>query len=288
MIGADRLVDNHSGPTSGTETAPLCVRHDLWAWFSTEIWRRVSGRTTRLGIASIVAFIGVLVGSDPALAQAISIDFAEGTSVTERAIQIIALVTVLSLAPSLLIMVTSFTRIVVVLSLLRSAIGLQTAPPNPVMIGLALFLTAFIMMPVFERAYDDGIDPLIKEEIELDEAFQRASVPFHEFMRANVREKDLMLFLDMSNTELPENLEDIELRILVPAFMISELKRAFEIGFLLYLPFVIIDLVVASILMSMGMMMLPPIVISLPFKLIFFVLVDGWHLVAGSLVQSFA
>lgn len=222
-----------------------------------------------------------------ALAQGISIDFAEGTSVTERAIQIVALVTILSLAPSILVMVTSFTRIVVVLSLLRSAIGLQTAPPNSVMIGLALFLSAFIMMPTLQKAYTDGIDPLIKEEIELGEAFDKSSKPFHEFMRAHVREKDLSLFQELSGAELPPTPEELELRVLIPAFMVSELRRAFEIGFLLYLPFVIIDLVIASILMSMGMMMLPPIVISLPFKLIFFVLVDGWHLVAGSLIRSF-
>ncbi|MEO1066421.1 MAG: flagellar type III secretion system pore protein FliP [Pseudomonadota bacterium] len=233
-------------------------------------------------IGGLLIFFGA-----PAHAQSVSIDFSEGTSVTERAVQIVALVTVLSLAPSILVMVTSFTRIVVVLSLLRSAIGLQTAPPNSVMIGLALFLTTFIMMPTLQQAYDAGIEPLIQEEIELNEAFERSAEPFHLFMREHVREKDLMLFLDMSGQTIPESPEDLEMRVLVPAFMISELRRAFEIGFLLYLPFVIIDLVVASILMSMGMMMLPPIVISLPFKLIFFVLVDGWHLVAGSLVRSF-
>lgn len=237
-------------------------------------------------------FFSVLVGilsliTAGAFAQGVTIDFSDGTSVTERAIQIVALVTVLSLAPSVLVMVTSFTRIVVVLSLLRSAIGLQTAPPNSVMIGLALFLTAFIMMPTLEEAYNNGLDPLVNEEIELNEAFTRSSAPFHTFMRQHVRENDLILFQELSGAELPQTPEDLELRILIPAFMISELRRAFEIGFLLYLPFVIIDLVVASILMSMGMMMLPPIVISLPFKLIFFVLVDGWHLVAGSLVRSF-
>jgi len=220
-------------------------------------------------------------------AQGVSIDFAEGTSVTERAIQLVALVTVLSLASSILVMVTSFTRIVVVLSLLRSAIGLQTAPPNSVMIGLALFLTAFIMMPTLQQAYDTGVRPLINEEIELNEAFEQASKPFHAFMRSHVREKDLTLFQELSGSDLPDTPEALEMRILIPSFMISELRRAFEIGFLLYLPFVIIDLVIASILMSMGMMMLPPIVISLPFKLIFFVLVDGWHLVAGSLIRSF-
>jgi len=262
---------------SGTLSAPL--RH----------WRSLSTAILRHGVIGfLVSFCVCTIAITGAYAQGITIDFNEGTSVTERAIQIIALVTVLSLAPSLLVMVTSFTRIVVVLSLLRSAIGLQTAPPNSVMIGLALFLTSFIMMPTLEEAYNTGLDPLIKEEVELNEAMVNAAKPFHTFMRGNVREKDLELFQDMSGQDLPDTPEELEMRVLIPAFMISELKRAFEIGFLLYLPFVIIDLVVASILMSMGMMMLPPIVISLPFKLIFFVLVDGWHLVAGSLVRSFS
>ncbi len=219
--------------------------------------------------------------------QGVTLDFTGDTSVTERAIQLVALVTILGLAPSILVMVTSFTRIVVVLSLLRSAIGLQTAPPNSVMIGLALFLTSFIMMPTLEEAYNTGLEPLINEEIELNEALQLSAKPFHAFMLSHVREKDIELFQSLSGNPLPDTPQDLELRILIPAFMIGELKRAFEIGFLLYLPFVIIDLVVASILMSMGMMMLPPIVISLPFKLIFFVLIDGWHLLAGSLIRSF-
>lgn len=235
-----------------------------------------------LALTALAAIAG------PALAQDISISLGDDIGVTERAVQIILLLTVLSLAPSILVMVTSFTRIVVVLSLLRTAIGLQTAPPNTVIISLALFLTAFIMAPTFQAAYDAGIQPLIDETIELDEAFERASEPFHLFMRSHVRENDLALFLDLSNAERPESPEAIPLTVLVPAFMISELRRAFEIGFLLFVPFIIIDLVVASVLMSMGMMMLPPVIISLPFKLIFFVLVDGWNLVAGSLVQSYA
>lgn len=223
-----------------------------------------------------------------AFAQDISISLGDDLTVTERAVQIILLITVLSLAPSILVMVTSFTRIVVVLSLLRTAIGLQTAPPNTVIISLALFLTAFIMAPTFQEAYDAGIQPLIDETIELDEAFERAVEPFHLFMRTHVRENDLALFLGLADTEPPETPEAIPLTVLVPAFMISELRRAFEIGFLLFVPFIIIDLVVASVLMSMGMMMLPPVIISLPFKLIFFVLVDGWNLVAGSLVEGYA
>jgi flagellar biosynthetic protein FliP len=190
--------------------------------------------------------------------------------------------TVLSLAPSILVMMTSFTRIVVVLSLLRTALGTATAPPNAVIVSLALFLTAFVMGPALQRAYDTGV-----KQITAEQAFQRGSEPLRAFMQKNVREKDLKLFVDMAKEPEPEKAEDMSLRVLVPAFMISELKRAFEIGFLLFLPFLIIDLVVASVLMSMGMMMLPPVVVSLPFKLIFFVLVDGWSLVAGSLIQSY-
>jgi len=226
------------------------------------------------------------VSATPALGQDISINFGQG-GLTERVIQLIALLTVLSLAPSILVMVTSFTRIVVVLSLLRTALGTATAPPNAVIVSLALFLTAFVMAPAFQRAYDAGLRPLIANEITPEQAFERSAEPFHGFMLKNVREKDLQLFMDLSREPRPAQPEQISLRILVPSFMISELKRAFEIGFLLFLPFLIIDLVIASILMSMGMMMLPPVVVSLPFKLIFFVLVDGWSLVAGSLVQSY-
>ncbi|UTD28501.1 flagellar type III secretion system pore protein FliP [Bradyrhizobium sp. WD16] len=229
-----------------------------------------------------VAFAG------PAAAQDISINLGQGNGgVTERAIQLIALLTVLSIAPSILIMMTSFTRIVVVLSLLRTALGTATAPPNAVILALALFLTAFVMGPALQKSYDDGIRPLVANQIGVEEALQRAVMPLRSFMQKNVREKDLKLFMDLSGEPPAATPELMSLRILVPAFMISELKRAFEIGFLLFLPFLIIDMVVASVLMSMGMMMLPPVTVSLPFKLIFFVLVDGWSLVAGSLVQSY-
>jgi len=227
------------------------------------------------------------VASMPAAAQDLSVSFGQGTGATERALQLVALITVLSLAPSILVMVTSFTRIVVVLSLLRTALGTAMAPPNSVIISLALFLTLFIMGPAFQRAYEQGLQPFVAGEITAQQSFDRSTEPFREFMLKNVREKDLALFVELSRQPLPENRQDVSLRVLTPAFIISELKRAFEIGFLLFLPFLIIDLVVASVLMSMGMMMLPPIVVSLPFKLIFFVLVDGWNLVAGSLVQSF-
>ena len=184
-------------------------------------------------------------------------------------------------------MTTSFVRIIVVLSLLRTGLGLQQSPPNAVLVSLAIFMTGFIMAPVFTQSYDEGIQPLLNEEIELTEAFDLSTAPLKTFMLRHVREDDLALFIDMSQEAVPESPEATSFWIVAPAFMISELRRAFEIGFLLFIPFLIIDLVVASILMSMGMMMLPPIVISLPFKLIFFVLVDGWRLVVGSLVQSF-
>lgn len=248
-------------------------------------WRRCRPRDWSAAVA--LAAVLAAAGASAAAAQTISLNVGEGGGVTERAVQLIALVTILSLAPSILIMVTSFTRIVVVLSLLRTAIGVQQSPPNSVIISLALFLTAFIMTPTFKSAYDTAVVPLTKDEIQLPEAFDKASQPFRTFMLANVRDKDLQLFVDLSGEATPESRETVTLRVLVPAFMISELRRAFEIGFLLFVPFVVIDLVVASVLMSMGMMMLPPVMISLPFKLIFFVLVDGWHLIAGSLIKSY-
>jgi len=249
---------------------------------SSAIARRVRLTT----VAGVVALI-LAVAASPAAAQDISINLGQGGGLTERVIQLVALLTVLSLAPSILVMMTSFTRIVVVLSLLRTALGTATAPPNAVIIALALFLTAFVMGPALQRSYDEGILPLANNEISVQQAFDRSTGPLRTFMQKNVREKDLQLFTDLSTEPHPATPAEMSLSILVPAFMISELKRAFEIGFLLFLPFLIIDLVVASVLMSMGMMMLPPVVVSLPFKLIFFVLVDGWSLVAGSLIQSY-
>jgi flagellar biosynthetic protein FliP len=237
-----------------------------------------------------VGVVGLLlILATPTAAQDVSINLGGGPNngLTERVIQMIALLTVLSLAPSILVMMTSFTRIVVVLSLLRTALGTATAPPNSVIMSLALFLTAFVMGPTLQTAYDTAIRPLVSNEITAEQAFERGIVPLRAFMQKNVREKDLKLFIDMAKEPVPATPDQLSLRILIPAFMISELKRAFEIGFLLFLPFLIIDLVVASVLMSMGMMMLPPVVVSLPFKLIFFVLVDGWSLVAGSLIQSY-
>ena len=244
--------------------------------------RRVRLVTVAVGVAGILAAL-----TATASAQDISVNFGQGNGLTERVVQLVALLTVLSLAPSILVMMTSFTRIVVVLSLLRTALGTATAPPNAVIVSLALFLTAFVMGPALQRTYDTGIRPLVANEITAEQAFERGSQPLRAFMQKNVREKDLKLFVDMAKETAPSKPEDLSLRVLVPAFMISELKRAFEIGFLLFLPFLIIDLVVASVLMSMGMMMVPPAVVSLPFKLAFFVIADGWSLLAGALVRSY-
>ena len=222
-----------------------------------------------------------------ALAQSVTVDLGGESGSTARIVQLVLLMTVLSLAPAILVTVTSFTRIIVVLSFLRNALGIQQTPPNVVMISLALFLTGFVMAPTLQASYRDGLQPLMADKISETEAAQKALVPIHAFMMQHVRSQDLQLFADMAKIDKVADVKETPLRVLVPSFMISELRRAFEIGFLLFLPFLIIDMVVASILMSMGMMMLPPVTISLPFKIIFFVLVDGWYLVAGSLVQSF-
>lgn len=245
-------------------------------------------RLRSLPFAAATPLAIALLPSD-VMAQALTLDLGgdDVGSSTGRILQIVALITILSLAPAILMMVTSFTRIVVVLSFLRSAMGIQQTPPNTVLVSLALFLTAFIMMPTMEAVYDQAIEPLIEEEITELEAVERGVVPVRDFMLSHVREQDLKLFIELGDIDEIATPEETPMRALIPAFMISELRRAFEIGFLLFLPFIIIDMVIASILMSMGMMMLPPIVISLPFKLIFFVLVDGWYLVSGSLVKSF-
>ena len=239
------------------------------------------------GLAHLFAFLCISLFALPADAQNLTLDFGTGGEATGRIVQLVALLTILTLAPSILVMVTSFVRIVIVLSLLRTAIGTQGTPPNTVIISLALFMTLFIMQPTLQASYQEGIAPLIAEEISEEQALERSVAPVRTFMLEHVREKDLDLFLGMARIESVESPEATPLQALIPAFMISELRRAFEIGFLLFVPFLIIDMVVASVLMSMGMMMLPPVMISLPFKLIFFVLVDGWYLVAGSLVQSF-
>ena len=219
--------------------------------------------------------------------QTMNINVGDDLFAPERLVQMFLLITLLSLAPSILMMVTSFVRIIIVFSFLRTALGLQTTPPNSVLVALALFLTMFIMQPVFQQAWERGVIPYMNEQVEARQAWTASVAPFHEFMRENVREQDLQLFLQLNNTPTVTSPEALPLAALVPAFMISELKRAFEIGFLIFLPFLVIDLAVASILMAMGMMMLPPVIISLPFKIIFFVLIDGWHLLAGALVESF-
>ncbi len=239
-------------------------------------------------VATGLLAVGLAVLAGPALAQSISVDLGSDGTLSGRVVQLLLLVTVLTLAPSILIVMTSFTRIIVVLSILRSALGTQQTPPNVVLISLALFLTGFIMAPTLQAAWEQGVSPLMSEELSPEEALPAATGPFKTFMLANVREKDLALFLDAAGDTLPEDPEEVALTTLIPAFVVSELRRAFEIAFLIYVPFIVIDLVIASILMAMGMMMLPPVLISLPFKLIFFVLVDGWHLLAGSLLQSFA
>ena len=243
-------------------------------------WRRAA-------MLALVTTLASLAFPAAAIAQAVNINLGTGAGLTERVVQLIGLMTVLSLAPSIVIMTTSFVRIVVVLSLLRTALGLQQSPPNAVIISLSLFLTAIVMGPTLQRSYDEGVKPLLDQQMELPAAFDAAGGPLKQFMLQQVDRDDLALFIKLSKIPKPATAMDTPIRVVTPAFMISELKRAFEIGFLLFIPFLVIDLVVASVLMSMGMMMLPPVTVSLPFKLIFFVLVDGWRLVAGSLVQSF-
>lgn len=235
----------------------------------------------------------LLVTLQPAAAQQLDLGAiagqANGTTIG-YIIQLFGLLTVLSLAPSLLIMVTSFTRFIIAFSILRAGIGLQTTPANFILISLALFMTFYVMTPAFDQAWSNGVRPLMDNQITEEQAVERIAEPFRAFMLDNVREKDFNLFADLAR-ERGQNVvngQAVDLRILIPAFMISEIRRGFEIGFLIVLPFLVIDLVVATVTMSMGMMMLPPTVISLPFKILFFVLIDGWNLLVGSLVRSFA
>jgi flagellar biosynthetic protein FliP len=251
------------------------------------IHRPTGAELRQAALISLATTVISLIVPTVALAQAVNIDLGNGAGLTDRVVQLIGLITVLSLAPSIVIMTTSFVRIIVVLSLLRQALGLQQTPPNAVLISLSIFLTAIVMGPTLQTAYDAGVKPLLDHKMELPQAFGAAAKPIEGFMLSQVGRDDLALFMRLSKTTPPPNALDTPLQVVTPAFMISELKRAFEIGFLLFVPFLVIDLVVASVLMSMGMMMLPPVVVSLPFKLIFFVLVDGWRLVAGSLVESF-
>ncbi|KSU85081.1 flagellar biosynthetic protein FliP [Fictibacillus enclensis] len=205
----------------------------------------------------------------------------------ETTIQLLLLLTVLSLAPSILILMTCFTRIVIVLSFVRTSLATQQMPPNQVLIGLALFLTFFVMAPTFQEINKEAIGPLIRGKITQEEAFDKGTLPLKEFMTKHTREKDLELFLNYSGAKRPEKIEDISLIALVPAYSISELKSAFQMGFMIFVPFLVIDMVVASVLMAMGMMMLPPVMISLPFKILLFILVDGWYLIVKSLLSSY-
>ena len=211
-------------------------------------------------------------------------------STSGRIIQLMALITVLSVAPGLLIMVTSFTRFAVALSFLRAGLGLQTTPANLVLISLALFMTFYVMAPTFDRAWETGVQPLMKNEISEEQAYLKITDPFREFMLAHVRDKDLQTFESLAAESFRKKFDDkrVDLRVIIPAFMISELRRSFEIGFLIILPFLVIDMIVATLTMSMGMMMMPPTILALPFKMLFFVLIDGWNLLASGLVRSFS
>ncbi|MEE8576896.1 MAG: flagellar type III secretion system pore protein FliP [candidate division Zixibacteria bacterium] len=235
---------------------------------------------------------GLLVFTADLVAQTlpkVSVEVGESAEAGDLSttLQIVILMTILALAPSILIMVTSFIRITIVLSFLRQAMGIHQMPPNQLLVALALILTFFIMSPAINTAYTEGIKPYLDEQIDKDVAFDKAVGPFREFMLSQTREKDLALFVDIAKLEAPENEQDVPLHVLIPGFVISELRTAFQIAFVLFVPFLVIDMVVASVLMSMGMMMLPPIIVSLPFKILLFVLVDGWYLLTKSLVESF-
>ena len=248
-------------------------------------------RATILGVPLAVVAAGVALAQEPGgiVIPRVGIELgqAETPQQVSTTLQLLFLLTVLSLAPAILVMVTSFTRIIVVLGLLRQALGTQQMPPNQVLIGLALFLTFFIMAPTYTDVNREALQPYLAKKITHQEAFNRGIKPVRAFMLGQTREKDLGLFVHLSKIEPPRTPDDVPTHVLIPAFMISELKTAFQIGFIIFIPFLIIDMVIASALMSMGMLMLPPIFISLPFKIILFVLADGWFLVVGSLVRSF-
>jgi flagellar biosynthetic protein FliP len=238
-------------------------------------------------LALIVLLPGTEAGAQGLPRISVQVDEAQSPQDAAVTLEIIFLLTVLTLAPAILIMLTSFTRIVVVLAFLRMAIGTQQIPPTQLIVGLSLFLTLFVMGPTMETVYDDAILPYLEEQIDHKTAFDRGMGPIRRFMLKNTREKDLALFVKLSKSERPRNVDELENRILIPSFVISELKTAFQIAFILFIPFIIIDMVVSSTLLSMGMMMLPPVTVSLPFKILLFVLVDGWHLIVQSLVTSF-
>lgn len=264
---------------------------------------RVSGRTgtggVRAGKIFALAFLGLLlisfldtrvVFAQPFPIPEINLQIGEAGEDPEALVgtlRLLALLTILSLAPAIIILMTAFTRIIIVLSFVRTAMATQQIPPNQVLIGLALFLTFFIMAPVFQEMNEQALQPFLEEQIAFEEAWEEAATPLREFMFRHTREKDLALFINIAEMEPPEVRDDIPLHVLVPAFVISELKTAFQMGFMLFVPFLVIDMVVASTLMSMGMFMLPPVIVSLPFKILLFVLVDGWHLVVQSILEGF-
>lgn len=243
-----------------------------------------------IGLLVLLAVVSAGCSSNPELSApgvTLTLDPAGGPSQVNTGVQLLVLMTVLSVAPSILILATSFTRIIIVMSLLRNAIGTPQIPPNQVIIGLSMLLTFFIMTPVYNKVNTEALQPYLNQEIDQDTALDRAMSPIREFMFKQTREKDLELFLSLSGEDRPQTLEDISTVVLMPAFVISELRTSFIMGFSIYIPFLIIDLVVSSILLSMGMMMLPPSLISLPFKILLFIMVDGWYLIAGSLARSF-
>ena len=246
----------------------------------------------RFLVMSMLIIVTLLLLHDFSVAQgipkiSIELDQSDSPQDMSVAMQILLLMTVLTLAPAIIIMLTSFVRIVVVFSFLRQAIGTHQMPPNQLLIGLALILTAFIMAPTIEQVNQHAIQPLLNGEINQTQALEQGAIPIREFMLKQVREKDLALFVSLANMPQPEKPEDLPTHLIIPGFVISELRIAFQIGFILYIPFLVIDMVVASVLMSMGMLMLPPIMVSLPFKILLFVLIDGWYLIVKSMVMSF-
>jgi flagellar biosynthetic protein FliP len=259
---------------------------DLWAF-----GMKLAGTLMMITVFSLMVSANAVYSQEPSIETpffTVGFDQNKGPVEPTIVLQIFLLMTVLSLAPAILVMVTSFTRVVIVLSLLRRALGTNQMPPNQVMVGLALFLTFFIMAPVWQQMNQDALQPYLDKEIDHQQALTNAAKPLKDFMLRQTREKDLALFVDIAEVARPRTVADIPTKVLIPSFIISEVKTAFQIGLLLYVPFLIIDMVVASVLLSMGMMMLPPIMISLPFKLMLFVLADGWYLLVGSLVKSFA
>ena len=240
----------------------------------------------KLLITLFIFTLSLFAADEPPVIN-LSISALEEPAQFVKTINIAIILILLALAPTLLLMVTSFTRLIIVFSLLRQAMGLQQAPPNQIIISLALILTIFIMEPYGKAAWNEGVKPYMEEKISYEVAFERGIKPFKEFMIKNTRESDLALFYRIKKEENPKNIDDVSITLLMPAFIVSELRTAFEIGFLIFLPFLVIDIIVASILMSLGMMMLPPVMISLPIKIIFFIIIDGWHLIIGNLAQSF-